>query len=71
MGISVQTIGLRIRALREERDISLRKFALMTGLNKSHLSAIERGRLDMRISSFGKILDGLGVSAEEFFKGLD
>lgn len=70
MGISVQKIGLRIRALRERRGISLRQFALMTGLNKSHLSAIERGQLDMRMKSLGKILDGLGVSAEEFFKGM-
>lgn len=71
MGISVQKIGLRIRSLREQRGISLRQFALMTGLNKSHLSAIERGQLDMRMKSFGKILDGLGLSAEEFFKGMD
>lgn len=70
MGISVQKIGLRIRALRERRGISLRQFALMTGLNKSHLSAIERGQLDIRMKSLGKILDGLGVSAEEFFKGM-
>lgn len=70
MGVSALTIGVRIRALREERGLSLRRFALMTGLNKSHLSAIERGQLDMRMGSFFKILDGLDVSPEEFFRGL-
>lgn len=71
MGISVRKIGLQIRALREERDISLRRSALMTGLNKSHLSAIERGQLDLRMSSLSKILDGLDVTPEDFFKGMD
>ena len=71
MGISVRKIGLQIRALREERDISLRRFALMTGLNKSHLSAIERGQLDLHMSSLSKILDGLDVTPEDFFKGMD
>lgn len=71
MGISAQKIGSRIRALREERGITLRRFALMTDLNKSHLSAIELGRLDMRLSSLFKILDGLGITPEEFFKGIE
>lgn len=43
----------------------------MTDLNKSHLPSIDRGMLDMRMSSFFKIIDGLGISAEEFFKGID
>lgn len=71
MGLSAHTIGLRIRALRKERNIGVRKFALMTGLNKSHLSAIERGQLDIRISTLEKILDGLDISPEEFFKGME
>lgn len=70
MGVSAQNIGLRIRALREERNLSVRRFALMVGMDKSHLSLIERGMLDMRLSSFGKIIDGLGISEEEFFKGM-
>lgn len=71
MGVSAKSIGLRIRFLREERRISLRQFALMTDLNKSHLSDVERGRCDLRMSTLNKIIDGLGVSATEFFAGID
>lgn len=71
MGISARKIGMRIRALREERDIPLRQFALMTDLDKSHLSSIELGRCDLRMSTLGKILAGLDVSAAEFFADID
>lgn len=71
MGVSAKSIGLRIRSLREERRISLRQFALMTDLNKSHLSDVERGRCDLRMSTLNKIVDGLGISAAEFFAGID
>lgn len=71
MGISAQNIGLRIRALREERKISLRQFALMTNLNKGNLCDIELGRCDLRMSTLGKILAGLDITATEFFAGVD
>lgn len=71
MGVSAKSIGLRIRSLREERRISLRQFALMTDLNKSHLPDVERGRCDLRMSTLNKIVDGLGISATEFFAGID
>lgn len=70
MGKLVQDIGRRIRVLREEKGISLRQFALMTSLDKSHLSNIERGRIDLKVGSLDKILKGLDVSPEEFFRGM-
>ena len=71
MEVSARKIGLRIRALREEQDISLRRFALMTDLNKSHLSDIERGKCDLRMSTLNKILSGLGTSHVDFFAGIN
>lgn len=71
MEVSARNIGLRIRSLREGQKISLRQFALMTGLNKSHLSDVERGRCDLRMSTLKKILGGLGVTAAEFFAGME
>lgn len=70
MGVSAQDIGLRIRALREERKIGLRTFALMVGMDKSHLCEIEHGEKDIRMSTLNKILGGLDVSHEEFFAGI-
>lgn len=49
----------------------MRRFALMTDLNKSHLSDIERGKCDLRMSTLNKILSGLGTSHVDFFAGID
>lgn len=67
MGKLAYDIGSRIRALRVEKGLSLRQFALMTDLDKSHLSSIERGRIDLKASTLDKILKGLDVSPAEFF----
>ena len=63
-------MGEHIRELRIARGLSLRRFALMVGLDKTHLSHIERGKVDLRLSSFDKILCGLDISAEDFFADL-
>lgn len=67
MEFTAQNVGSRIRTLRLERGISLRTFALMVNLDKSHLSRIERGEVDLKVNSLGKIISGLGMSPEEFF----
>lgn len=54
-------IGNNIRQLRIEQGISLRKFALMVGIDYAHLSRIERGLVDSYVLTIGKIADGLGV----------
>lgn len=70
MGVSARKIGVRIRALREERKIGLRTFAMMVGVDKSHLCDIEHGKKDIRLSTLDKILAGLDISYEEFFAGI-
>ena len=54
-------IGNNIRQLRIKQGISLRKFALMIGIDSAHLSRIERGLVDSYVLTIGKIADGLGV----------
>lgn len=56
-----EIVGSNIRHLRTKQGISLRKFALMVGVDYAQLSLIERGLVDSRISTIGKIADGLGV----------
>ena len=63
-------IAQRIRGLRQEHGITQRRFALMTGLNRSYLADIEKGNRNFGINTLNKIIDGFGISYEEFFRGV-
>lgn len=63
-------LGKRIRELREERDLSLRTFALMVSLDRSYIIGIEHGRRNVSIDNIVKIAEGLDVSLEELFQGI-
>lgn len=54
-------LGKEIRRLREEQGFSLRSFALMIGMDYSHLFDIEHGKTSTTIDMLVKIADGLGV----------
>ena len=60
-------LGLRIRSLRESQEVSLRKFALMVGVDYSYLSNVERGKANVSIDTLAKIADGLGVELRDLF----
>lgn len=65
-----QAFGRRVRALREQRGISLRKFALTVGINKSFLVDIEYGRRSPTLDTMEKIAGGLGVSLSYLLRGV-
>lgn len=62
--------GDRVRQLRIERNISLRKFALVIGIDKSFLVDIEYGRKAPSLDTIEKIALGLNVSFSELFSSL-
>ena len=57
-----QAFGNRVRSLRRERDISLRKFADTIGMDKSYLSSIELGRKSPTLDTIERIASGLDVT---------
>jgi transcriptional regulator with XRE-family HTH domain len=57
----------RIRALRQERGLSLGTLGDRTGLSKSYLSKVERGHSTPSIAAALKISDALGVDASRLF----
>ena len=63
-------IGLRIRGLRLENNLTQEKFALMTGINRSYLADIEKGNRNFGFDTLEKIVEGFGISYSEFFKEL-
>lgn len=66
----MQEIGVRIKMLRENSNLSQRRFAMMTGMNRTYLSGVENGLRNISITNLQKIANGLGVSLEDLFRGL-
>lgn len=64
---SLQEIGGLIRALRQERGLSLRELSRLTGFSISFLSLVERGRSSLALTSLQKVAAALGTSAASFF----
>jgi transcriptional regulator with XRE-family HTH domain len=53
-----------VRRLRRERDLSQRALAAVAGLAEKHVSEIERGNREPKLTTIFKLARGLGVSPE-------
>jgi len=63
------SLGERIRNLRERRGRSLKQLASGTGLTQSFLSQVERDLTSPSVASLRKIAEALGTSVATFFAG--
>jgi transcriptional regulator with XRE-family HTH domain len=63
--VSVATVefGRRVRALREERQLSQEALAARCGLHWTFVGQVERGRRSIRLDNILKLAAGLGVKA--------
>ena len=55
-------IGHQLKKMRLNREIEIEKLALLSGLNAETITAIEKGELDVQISSLAKISDVLNCT---------
>lgn len=60
-------IGARIRALRQERNMTLKQLAEESGLSVGFLSQLERGISSVAIDLLAQLADILDVSLQSFF----
>jgi transcriptional regulator with XRE-family HTH domain len=60
-------VAIRLRELREERNLSMRTLASRSGLSANALSMIERGRSSPAVSTLYKLADALRVPITAFF----
>lgn len=60
-------IGEKIEALRLQRKYSLRELALLADIEHHQLLNIEKGRVDMRLSTLRKIASALNVGVKDLF----
>jgi transcriptional regulator with XRE-family HTH domain len=61
-------LGERVRALREKRGWSQEELAHETGFGRSFMSAIERGKKDIRLSTLCKLAALFDVTPSQLLK---
>lgn len=57
----------RLRALRAERGWSQAMLAKVAGVDRSYISAIERGQRNVGLDTIGRLAEALGVRVSELF----
>jgi len=60
--------AIRIKKLREERGLSLRKVAEETGFSLSFLSKLENGRSSITLKNLTRLLQYYGITLPELFQ---
>lgn len=63
-------VSKRIKCLRKSKGLSQEKFALKIDMDRTYLSSVESGKRNISITNLEKIINGLGISFEEFFRGI-
>ena len=63
-------LGKRVRALRLDRGWTQEELAHRSGLNRSYMSEVERGRSDVSLTTLQKIARPLGISLAELLTGI-
>ena len=63
------TLGERIKALRQERQMTQNELAIRCNFEKASMSRIESGKTNVTILTLKKISEALGVQINELFNG--
>lgn len=60
-----RTLAKNVRLLRQWYQVSQCGLAQQSGLHRTYISAVERGRVNISLDNLGKIAGALGVVAHE------
>lgn len=60
-------VKMLLKDILQERNLTYRKAAELTGVPKSTLQAIAEGKRDPKISTLESIAKGLGIRIEDLF----
>jgi transcriptional regulator with XRE-family HTH domain len=61
----LKKIGLKIKKLREERNVSQQDLAAMCNFEKSSMSRLEAGRTNFTVGTLLKICGGLNIKLKD------
>jgi DNA-binding XRE family transcriptional regulator len=62
-----KTVGLRIKQLRNERDLTQTELAELVGKDRQYLYKIEKGRVTPNIVTISALAYALEISLTDFF----
>ena len=66
-----EIIGLNVRRLRVERDVSQERLAFDSGVDRSYLSGVERGEENPTIDVLDKLASTLSVHVSALLEPVD
>lgn len=70
-GWAMDTVGKRIRKLREDKRLTLEELSKRTGISKGFLSDAENGNRNMSSQNLLKIANALNASLDYLLRGAD
>lgn len=70
MDNTLKLLGARIRKVRLEQGLSQEKLALLSGLHRTYVGAVERGERNVTLKNIEKLSKTLNVSLGELFRDL-
>ena len=63
----LKNVGARIKAVRAEKNITLKDLAYTINMEPPNLSVIENGKSNPQILTYAKIASALGIDIKELF----
>lgn len=63
-------LGMRIAYLRKSRGWSQERLSFESGVNKNYICDLENGKRNPSLDILERIADGLSMTLEELFKGI-
>ena len=64
-------LGMRIRFLRKQRNLSIEDLSLEAGVNRNYLSDLERGMRNPSLKVLSRIAMALKISISELTKAIE
>ena len=64
-------LGMRIRFLRKQQNLSIEDLSLEAGINKNYLSDLERGTRNPSLRILSRIAKALKISISELTKAIE
>ncbi len=65
-----EKVGLKIKQIRLQNNLSQEKLALLSNLDRTYIASVESGKRNISIVNLEKIIIALDTTLEIFFKGL-
>lgn len=62
-------VGLNIREIREDKELSQEKLAALADLHRTYIGQIERGEKNIGLRNLEKIAKALNVNIKDLFLG--